>query len=100
MTHDVKKKISRQLTIRTAPFRILSNLRVKFTDLIPTISGSAAIDSTISNSANFNLFFFAAFIDFMFKPRDIYNMQAQLRRDRLEAYNFVQALMHQFDRQD
>ena len=115
MIHEIKQEISRQLTVRTASFKILSNFRVESINLIPTISGPATSGpatskSTISRSAIFDSnvdesiisdpIFFVTFINPMFKSRDIYNMQAKLRRDRLGAYSPMQTLMHQFDRDD
>ena len=71
MTEEIKNDISRQLTVQTAPSKILSTLR---------------IDTDNNNP--------------LFKPRDIYNIKAQLRRDTLGPLTPVQALMQELDQND
>ena len=67
MTNAVKSEIFRNLRVQISFTRIIFSLRV--------------IDSvTEVNFADFSNF---EMINFMFKPRDIYNMKAQLRREFL-----------------
>ena len=40
-----------------------------------------------------------ALILLIFKPCDVYNMQAQMRRNQLKLYTPTQALMHQLNNQ-
>ncbi len=73
MTDEIKSDISRQLTVRTASFRILSTLR-------------------LDESANVN--------NSMIKSRDIYNLRAQLRRDDLGSLTSIQTLMRELNEND
>lgn len=71
MIEEIKTDVSRQLTVHTASFKILSTLRVEFDH---------------SNS--------------MIKSRDIYNMKAQMRRDTLSSLTSMQALMQELNQKD
>ncbi len=64
--------VARQLIVKTASFRILFTLRI--------------------NNSNAK--------KFIFKPRDIYNIKAQLRREDLESLTFIQVFMRELNRND
>jgi hypothetical protein len=73
ITDEIKNDISRQLTVKTASFRILSTLR---------LDEFANVDNS------------------MIKSRDIYNLRAQLRRDDLRSLIFIQILMRELNEND
>lgn len=72
MTSEVKSEMTRQLTIQTAPSKVLSAVR---------------IDDPLAANA-------------MFTSRDVYNLQAQIRRDELGPLTPIQALIREFDEGD
>lgn len=72
MTLEIKSEITRQLAIQTAPSKVLSAVRVN--------------DSLIFNA--------------MFTSQDVYNLQAQIRRDEFGSLTFIQALIREFDEGD
>ena len=84
MTNAMKNEISRNLRIQISFTRIIFNLRV--TDSITEISFA-----DFSNPEMINL---------MFKPRDIYNMKTQLRREFFGPLTSMQALIKEFDEND
>ena len=84
MTSEVKSEISRALTVQTAPSRILSSLRIP--DPMTGVNHEDPEDPVIVNP--------------MFKPRDIYNVKAQLRREALGPLTSVQALIRELDQGD
>ncbi len=73
MTDEIKSDITRQLTVRTASFKVLFTLRL----------------DEFANDDNS-----------MIKSRDIYNLKAQLRRDDLESLTLIQILMRELDEDD
>ena len=83
MTAEVKSEISRQLTVQVAPSKVLSSLRIPD----PTL-GSVNTDDPADPQI----------INPLFKPRDIYNHKAQMRRDILGPLTPVQALIQGLDR--
>ena len=84
MTKEVKSEISRALIVQTAPFKILSSLRVA--DPTTGINFDDPENPYIINP--------------LFKPRDIYNVKAQLRRETLGPLTPVQALIRELDQGD
>jgi predicted Holliday junction resolvase-like endonuclease len=72
MIFEIKSDISRQLTMRTALFKILFTLR---------------LDLVFDDSS-------------LFKSRDIYNLKAKLRREDFESLTFIQALMRELNNQN
>ena len=84
MAKEVKSEISRALIVQTAPFKILSSLRV------------AAPTTGINFDDPENPYI----INPLFKPRDIYNVKAQLRRETLGPLTPVQALIRELDQGD
>jgi hypothetical protein len=70
MNEEIKNQIAQQLTMQTAPFKILSSLRLNR----DPIEDAQALNP-------------------MFKPRDIYNLKTQLRRESLESLSLIQALI-------
>ena len=80
MTTEVKSEISRALTVQTVPSKILSSLRIPD----PT---------TKVNDDPEDLYI----INPLFKPRDIYNFEAQLRREALGPLTPVQALIRELN---
>jgi hypothetical protein len=73
MIDEIKSDISRQLTVKTASFRILSTLR---------LDEFANVDNS------------------MIKSRNIYNLRAQLRRDDLRSLTLIQILMRELNEND
>lgn len=106
MTREVKSEISRQLTVRTTPFQIISGLCAEPSESVvaeatnPQVSNSTTSDPTNSRNSRPDPAAVATSINPMFKPRDIYNMQARIRRDQLGPYSPTQALMRQLDQRD
>ena len=76
ITSEVKDEISRQLTVQITPSNILSSLRVQD----PTTVAKA--------------------INPIFKSRDIYNLEAQLRNEALGPLTPIQALIRELDQGD
>jgi C4-type Zn-finger protein len=68
LTDEIKKNISRQLSVQTVSSKILSTLR---------------IDDDVSNS--------------MIKSRDIYNLKTKMQREVLESLTSIQALIKKLD---
>ena len=83
ITSQIRSDVTRQLIVQTASFKILFTLR------IDSVSESVATNS-----------FESVAINFMIKPRDIYNLKAQLRREELDPLTFVQALIRGLDQED
>ena len=75
LTAEMKSDVLKQLIVQTAQAKILSTLW---------------IDSENLNAA----------INPMIKPRDIYNLKAQLRRKDLGPLTPIQALMRELDQED
>lgn len=84
MTTEVKSEISRALTVQTAPSKILSSLRI-----FDPVSGI-----NFDNPEN------PYTVNSLFKPRDIYNVKAQLRREALGSLTLVQALIKELKEGD
>lgn len=84
MTTEVKSEISRALTVQTAPSKILSSLRIF--DPVSGINFDNPENPYIVNS--------------LFKPRDIYHIKAQLRREALGSLTLVQALIKELKEGD
>ncbi len=82
-------------TIQVASFKIISIVRL-FTTI--NLSAIFTFDSITFESVSFD--FDSAFINFLIKTRDVYNIKAQMRRDELESMTSIQALMHQLDEND
>ena len=72
MTSEIRNEMIRQLIIQIAFFKVLAVMRVD--------------DLTITNS--------------MFIARNVYNFQAQLRRNELKSLTFIQALIREFKRKN
>ena len=84
MTTEVKSEISRALTVQTAPSKILSSPRIF--DPVSGINFDNPENPYIVNS--------------LFKPRDIYHIKAQLRREALGSLTLVQALIKELKEGD
>ena len=84
MTPEVKDEISRALTVQIQPSKIISSLRVP--DPVTGVNFDDPSDPVIVNP--------------MFKPRDIYNMKAHIRREILGPLTPVQALIRELDQGD
>lgn len=84
MTTEVKSKISRALIVQTAHSKILSSLRIF--DPVSGINFDNPENPYIINS--------------LFKPRDIYHIKAQLRREALGSLTLVQALIKELKKGD
>lgn len=72
MTPEIKSEMSRQLIIQTAPSKVLSAMRV---------------DDPLAANA-------------IFTPRNVYNLQAQIRRNKFGPLTPIQALIREFDEGD
>ena len=84
ITAEVKDEISRQLTVQTAPSKVISSLRIP--DLTTGINWDDPANPRVVNP--------------MIKPRDIYNLKAQLRREALGPLTPIQALIRELDQSD
>ena len=81
MTDQMKSEIFRILKIQISLVRIVFSFRVV----------DSVIGVNFADSNNFEI------VNPMFKPRDIYNMKTQLRRETFGSLTFVQTLIKEFD---
>ncbi len=81
MNAEIRNDISRQLQVQTRSFEIFTNFRIF----------EFIISSNFENSEKFNS---------MFKSRDIYNLKAELRRESLKSFTFIQALIRELKQED
>lgn len=84
MTSKVKSEVSRALIVQTASSKILFSLRV----------ADSMIEVSFDDLENPHI------VNFLFKPRDIYNVKTQLRREALEPSTSMQALIRELDQED
>ncbi len=102
MTREIRNEIFRQMIVQITSHEILSSFRLSHAAILHSFdsanfdsanSDSANSDSANFNSANFDLINFD--INLMIRSRDIYNMKAQLRRNKLDFMTSIQVFMHQ-----
>lgn len=77
MTSGIRGEKSRQLTVQIAPSKVISGLRIP--DPISSIDSDNSENPRIINP--------------IFKPRDIYNVKAQLRHEAQGPLTPIQALI-------
>jgi uncharacterized protein YjbI with pentapeptide repeats len=102
MTREIKSEIRRQLIVQTVSEKIIFFIRLfenfNFADV--TFTNVEFTNVEFTNVAFANVALDSFFVNPMIKTRDVYNIQAQMRRDQLEFMTSMQALMHQLDDDD